>query len=131
MYDFKPFDKILVRDNDSQLWNIDFFSCYNNGTGTLFAAGGIPWNQAIPYEGNEHLAGTYGAPKLIWEPKPNELVAVSDNAVEWVMRIFKETIHENGTNRFITKIGKANSPTTISWRYCEPVKKHFDFILPE
>lgn len=129
MYDFKPFDKVLMRDSEHEIWEPTLFS---GKVGDAFKDTSlIVYKYCIPYEGNEHLAGTYDAPKPIWEPKPNELVAVSDNSVEWVMRIFKETIHENGTNRFITKIGKANSSTIISWKYCEPVKKHFDFILPE
>ena len=130
MFEFKMFDKVLVRDSDKDEWVATFFSHYD-AEGQIIAINDAPWEYCIPALGNEHLVGTYNAPKPIWEPKPNELVAVSDNAMEWVMRIFKETIHENGTNRFITKIGKANSSTIISWRYCEPVKKHFDFILPE
>lgn len=127
MPEFKMFDKVLVRDSDKDDWVATFFSHYD-AEGQIIAINDAPWEYCIPALGNEDLVGTN---RSKWEPKPNELVAVSDNSVEWVMRIFKETIHENGTNRFITKIGKANSPTTISWRYCEPVKKHFDFILPE
>lgn len=127
MPEFKMFDKVLVRDSDKDDWVATFFSHYN-AEGQIIAINDAPWEYCIPALGNEDLAGTN---RSEWVPKQRDLVAVSDNSVEWVMRIFKETIHENGTNRFITKIGKADNSTIISWRYCEPVKKHFDFILPE
>lgn len=57
---FKPFEKILVKDNDEDTWVCAFFShmekigskeCYE-------CCSGILWDQAIPYEGNESLVGT-------------------------------------------------------------------------
>jgi len=63
-YEFKPFDKVLVRDTDTELWRLDLFSnleyiddhyihiCFN-----------CKWNQCIPYEGNEHLFGTNNSPE--------------------------------------------------------------------
>ena len=60
----KPFDKVLVRDNDTQEWHISFFShcngleCYKysciNGTG---------YAQCIPYEANKELLGTTNNPE--------------------------------------------------------------------
>lgn len=58
-YNFKPFDKVLVRDNDKDPWNINLFSYINKNNDKykyicLYAI----YKQCIPYEGNEHLLGT-------------------------------------------------------------------------
>lgn len=55
-YQFKPFDKVLVRDDNEAEWKCDFFSnISNSGYYHCINAG---WKQCIPYEGNEHLLGT-------------------------------------------------------------------------
>ena len=56
----KPFDKVLVRDVDRQIWIADFFSHIVKEPfgGYRFACIGHYWHQCIPYEGNEHLIGT-------------------------------------------------------------------------
>ena len=53
----KPFDKVLVRENDDRLWTVDMFSFYNRKNIYPFACVGHYVNQCIPYEGNEHLLG--------------------------------------------------------------------------
>lgn len=55
-YDFKPFDKVLVRDAEDSIWWADFYSHLDedNKHNTV---GGI-FNYCIRYEGNEHLLGT-------------------------------------------------------------------------
>lgn len=56
---FKPFDKVLVRDNEGQLWNANYFSYYReNNKEFLYACMDNPYRFCIPYEGNEHLLGT-------------------------------------------------------------------------
>lgn len=55
---FKPFDKVLVRDNDNQEWAASFFSHYDEDCISNYYCIGIHYNQCIPYEGNEHLLGT-------------------------------------------------------------------------
>ena len=58
---FKPFEKVLVRDSDGQVWHISLYeSCGNGG---FYVLHGIYYKQCIPYEGNEHLIGTTGKPK--------------------------------------------------------------------
>lgn len=61
---FKPFEKILVKDNDEDTWVCTLFShmekigskeCYECCSGVL-------WDQAIPYKGNENLVGTTNNP---------------------------------------------------------------------
>lgn len=56
----KPFDTVLVRDDNNSAWINTFFGFYDTVTNKKypFIAGGINWAQCIPYEGNEHLLGT-------------------------------------------------------------------------
>lgn len=57
---FKPFDKILVRNNDKDVWVPRLFS---NRCGEYYiTCMGSSWLQCIPYEGNEHIVGTSDEP---------------------------------------------------------------------
>lgn len=53
---FKPFDKVLVRDSESDKWRANLFGYIDNGEyyHCVFAN----WVYCIPYAGNEHLLGT-------------------------------------------------------------------------
>lgn len=54
----KPFDKVLVRDNNTQKWTADLFSFCDKSLVYPYSCVGHYTNQCIPYEGNEHLLGT-------------------------------------------------------------------------
>ena len=56
----KPFDKVLVRNTNGQVWTVDLFSCIINEKPNLitFVCVGHYPNQCIPYKGNEYLLGT-------------------------------------------------------------------------
>lgn len=54
----KPFDKVLVRDNNEQKWTVDLFSFYDKCLVYKYVCVGHYVNQCIPYEDNEHLLGT-------------------------------------------------------------------------
>lgn len=56
IFTLKPFDKVLVRHNNNEKWDIDFFSCIDNGK-TFITITGV-YTQCIPFEGNEHLLNT-------------------------------------------------------------------------
>lgn len=56
-YEFKPFDKVLVRDNDNDIWQINIFAYTVIGDYKYQTMTG-GWKQCIPYEENEHLLGT-------------------------------------------------------------------------
>lgn len=58
-HQFKPFDKVLVRDGDNELWQCNMFS-HIEGIYVCFCS---YWQQCIPYEGNEHLLGTTNKPE--------------------------------------------------------------------
>lgn len=68
-YNFKPFDKVLVRDNKEDIWIIDLFERYpldNNCDypGYNYICLRAAWEECIPYEGNEHLLGTTDTPEI-------------------------------------------------------------------
>lgn len=60
-YEFKPFDKVLVRDFDDEEWKADFFSHnrFANDSYYRFSCVGNKWRHCIPYnEETKHLLGT-------------------------------------------------------------------------
>jgi hypothetical protein len=61
---FKPFDKVLVRNFDHDEWRASFFShLSSNYFEKYYCVDGAYYKQCIPYEGNEHLIGTTNKPK--------------------------------------------------------------------
>lgn len=54
--ELKPFDKVLVRDFESQAWQVSLFSYKDSDS--YYCCNGCAWNQCIPYIGNESLLGT-------------------------------------------------------------------------
>lgn len=65
-YDFKPFDRVLVRDINNADWKVDFFSnIIKDKEGYVFMTISACWRQCIPFEGNEHLVGTNNSPDNI------------------------------------------------------------------
>lgn len=81
--EFKPFDRVLVRDTDDQHWRAalyDQYRCYD-GIDELYyphrMVGEVGFKQCIPYEGNEYLLGTTDAPN----PKTQE--TIRNTAAKW------------------------------------------------
>ena len=64
-YQFKPFDKVLVRDDSDHKWRRQFFDAFEevNFPYPYRCIGDECYSQCIPYEGNEELANTVNAPK--------------------------------------------------------------------
>ena len=59
--ELKPFDKVLVRDEDDDEWVCDIFSHIDEND--LYYCVGTIWKQCIAYNGNEHLLGTTNKPE--------------------------------------------------------------------
>ena len=56
---FKPFDKVLVRNLDEDEWKPDFFSKYYSVEEEFGCISGMLWKQCIPYnDQTKHLLGT-------------------------------------------------------------------------
>lgn len=68
--DFKPFDKVLVRDSSTR-WNISMFSFITGNTTYPYQCLQYTYNQCVPYnEETAHLLGTtenYNGPYKTWE----------------------------------------------------------------
>ena len=62
-HQFKPFDKVLVRDDDNELWATAFYSHKVKGYYSYITASSMGFKQCIPFEGNEYLIGTSNSPK--------------------------------------------------------------------
>ena len=67
-YDFKPFDKVLVRDEDDKEWHISLFAreIVDDSDGLSYkheCSNGALWDCCIPFEGNEYLLGTAENPE--------------------------------------------------------------------
>ena len=59
----KPYDKVLVRDNNEQAWKAAFFSHYNlKNPNYQYITTLSEYKMCIPYEGNEYLLGTTDSP---------------------------------------------------------------------
>ena len=57
-YDFEPFDRVLVRDDDEESWRPQLFSySYTDRDGnTVYVdLNNVGWRKCIPFEGNEEL----------------------------------------------------------------------------
>lgn len=70
-YTLKPFDRVLVRDSEYNIWDIDLFKreiIFNNRT--MYETFLNRWYQCIPYEGNEHLYLTT-KPSIMFSEKVN------------------------------------------------------------
>lgn len=58
IHDFKPFDRVLVRDDNELEWEIQLFRSYKPDKNYPYACLNFSYKQCIPYDGNEHLLGT-------------------------------------------------------------------------
>ncbi|WOL39612.1 hypothetical protein RAH42_13145 (plasmid) [Pyramidobacter sp. YE332] len=62
-YEFKPFEQVLVRDEDSEVWDANLFNYTRGDGGGPFECVSCAWHQCIPYAGHEHLLGTTDEPE--------------------------------------------------------------------
>ena len=62
-YQFKPFDKVLVRDCERDLWEISFFGNYSKRPEYRYKCMNSFYRECIPFYGNEELLGTTNKPK--------------------------------------------------------------------
>lgn len=58
-HQFKPFERVLVRDNETLKWKCAFYSYFEpfSDYPHVTASTGA-YAMCIPFEGNEHLVGT-------------------------------------------------------------------------
>lgn len=61
-YQFKPFEKVLVRDNETQKWRCAFYSHFEPRSAYCHVTTNCAYAMCIPFEGNEHLVNTTNNP---------------------------------------------------------------------
>lgn len=64
-HEFKPFDRVLVRDYDYNPWSCEIFSTIDLMDNFPYYCIGDRYKLCIPYEGNEHLLGTTNSPTIV------------------------------------------------------------------
>ena len=65
-FEFKPFDQVLVRDDDQSIWKAGIYSHFENGRSMSYICAGSVYAQCIPYnDETKHLLGTSNP----YEPK--------------------------------------------------------------
>ena len=67
---FKPFDQVLVRDDDTCNWKIGIYSHYEEDSNMPYKCVGSQYTQCIPY--NENTAHLVGTNEPYEEPEPKE-----------------------------------------------------------
>lgn len=89
MEQFKPFQKVLTKEEKNDYWFVDFFGEYGNNS-CPFATIRYPFGcmYCIPYEGNEHLLGTTDSPKQKHEYKWGEIVECETENDVWKKAIY-------------------------------------------
>lgn len=55
---FKPFDRVIVRDNNNDHWRINFFDHYEDDEEYHYGCLDLCWRQCLPY--NEETAKLIG-----------------------------------------------------------------------
>lgn len=60
--EFKPFDRVLVRNYNTEKWRLNFFSQREEESDFSYKCLWGNWHQCIPYDGNERLLGTTDKP---------------------------------------------------------------------
>ena len=61
-HEFKPFDRVIVRQNDTNMWWCGTFSHIDDNK-KYCSIGGTAYNQCLPYDEYKHLAGTCNNPQ--------------------------------------------------------------------
>lgn len=63
--EFKPFDKVLVRGNDTEFWKADIYLGYTKNNSCPYRCTKANYGRCISYEGNEYLLDTANSPTYV------------------------------------------------------------------
>ena len=117
--ELKPFDKVLVRDDNDEKWDIDIFKKYDEEENNTFPYLCLNdyYKQCIPYKGNESLFDTTTTPKPVYEFKDGDAVIVwnsFDSNTKYIA-VFKRK-----TEKYY--ITYSQTGTIYTWDNCIPFK---------
>ena len=125
MKTFDADELVLVRSNHNREWTLSRYSHLSKSEDKshhILQNFGI-WDDEniIPYKGNEDLLGTKFSVYSTWRPVVNELIAVSNDNINWDYGKFCKI---NGDK--VVVMYNANSNAHIKeFLYYEPLEKHF------
>ena len=125
MTKFKPFEEVLVRNNNNDTWHIDIYDYEFVGyNGIVYKCLGGLYLECIPFKGNEKYYLTTKEYKEPWTPKKDEIVAVSDDKKHWYIKQFICCSSETYKSKsYVVK----DDDDVLVFTYCEPLSKHFKF----
>lgn len=93
-HQFKPFDQVLVRNENDDVWHPALFKSYNkNDKDWPYICDSSGWKQCIPY--NEETMHLYDTSELYKEPEPKVWRVVNSPAS------FDETYTDEELSNFI------------------------------
>lgn len=91
---FKPFDRVLVRDNDGDYWEPELYGYYEAKSDCHSCLAGT-YAYCIPYEGNEDLLGTKrGAAHVFRKGEPVGIWGGEDTG--WIIALYDHFDAERG-----------------------------------
>ena len=92
-HQFKPFDQVLARDEEDDIWVTNIFSHYSSNENYPYHCIDSRYRQCLPYnENTAHLIGTSANYEL---EQPNEWEVRSSNG------LFVKKFTSNGLKKFI------------------------------
>ena len=112
--ELKPFDKVLVRDDNYAIWNIEIFQKYDPKLKYPYSCLTGVHKQCIPYKDNEYLLGTTIAPLSKYDFKNGDIVIVWNNNSDRYIRVLKS----KNENSYITYNNFSGS--VEQWDNCIP-----------
>lgn len=113
--ELKPFQKVLVRQFPDSIWEANLFGRKSEGSPTYYCLDAF-YRYCIPYEGNEHLLGTTGEPKLKLEF--GDHVQVRDYGfADWINAVYIDADVVMGCACNAVAIID-NTPMLKAWKYC-------------
>lgn len=125
-YTFEPFQKVLVRISGE--WCASFYShrVEDSGRHVTTDYNELSPDVILPYtDETKHLLGTKDDFKPKWQPKPGELVAVSNDGEIWLAQVY---LSKNREGAHLAKSYHGGTDY-VEYNYCEPLRNHFN--VPE
>ena len=122
-HEFKPYDPVLTRDYDDQIWTASLFSHYSgNKKYPYFCTNHFKYTQCIPFEGNESLLGTcrslndldtftFGQKVRVWYRDPSKTF----NAIY----IRKKKDNNECYRHIVVCENDQTDPSFTEWLHCE------------
>lgn len=111
----KPFDKVLVRNNNYDMWCINLYEGYELRTEYSYICLTGVYNQCIPYKNNEYLLGTTVAPVSKYDFKNGDTVIVWNNDSDRYIRVFSY----KSKNSYVTH-NNLSASVMEHWDNCIP-----------